>query len=72
MLFRSEKVKGKGLGDAQREIRDIFGVSDVKINTSYPWVMSVPSDSNKVKVTFEVKEQSDDKSADTKEAKDNN
>lgn len=52
-----DKIKGKGLGDAQREIRDIYGVSDVKINTSYPWVMSIPGDSNKVKVTFEVKDQ---------------
>ena len=73
-----DKVKGKGLGDAQREIRDIFGVSDVKINTSYPWVMAVPGDSNKVKVTFEVSEQgsgsnsstdSNNKSSDTKENK---
>ena len=73
-----DKVKGKGLGDAQREIRDIFGVSDVKINTSYPWVMAVPGDSNKVKVTFEVSEQgsgsnsstdNNNKSSDTKENK---
>ena len=72
-----DKVKGKGLGDAQREIRDIFGVSDVKINTSYPWVMAVPGDSNKVKVTFEVSEQGSgsnsstdsNKSSDTKENK---
>ena len=52
-----EKIKGKGLGDAQREIRDFYGVSDVKINTSYPWVMAVPGDSNKVTVRFEVKDQ---------------
>ena len=52
-----DKIKGKGLGDAQREIRDIYGVSDVKIITSYPWVMSIPGDSNKVSVKFEVKDQ---------------
>ena len=52
-----EKVKGKGLGDAQREIRDIYGVSDVRIDKSYPWVMAVPGDSNKVNVSFEVKDQ---------------
>lgn len=52
-----DKIKGKGLGDAQREIRDIYGVSDVRITPSHPWVMSVPSDSNKVRVTFEVKDQ---------------
>lgn len=52
-----DKIKGKGLGDAQREIRDIYGVSDVKIDASYPWVMSVPGNSNKVTVRFEVKDQ---------------
>ncbi|MBR2841240.1 hypothetical protein IKE80_00420 [Candidatus Saccharibacteria bacterium] len=52
-----EKVKGKGLGDAQREIRDLYGVSNVTIDTSYPWVTSVPGDSNKVTVRFEVKDQ---------------
>lgn len=52
-----DKIKGRGLGDAQREIRDIYGVSDVKINTSYPWVMSIPGDSNKVSIKFEVKDQ---------------
>ena len=52
-----DKVRGKGLGDAQREIRDIYGVSDVRIDTSYPWVMTVPGDSNKVTVSFEVKDQ---------------
>jgi len=52
-----DKIKGRGLGDAQREIRDIYGVSNVTINTSYPWVMTIPSDSNKVTVKFEVKDQ---------------
>lgn len=52
-----DKIRGRGLGDAQREIRDIYGVSDVRINTSYPWVMSIPGDSNKVGVKFEVKDQ---------------
>ena len=52
-----DRVKGKGLGDAQREIRDIYGVSDVKIDRSFPWVMSVPGDPNKIGVEFEVKDQ---------------
>lgn len=52
-----DKIKGKGLGDAGREIRDIYGVSDVKMTPSYPWVMAVPGDSNKVTVRFEVKDQ---------------
>lgn len=52
-----DKIKGRGLGDAQREIRDIYGVSNVTINPSYPWVMTIPNDSNKVSVRFEVKDQ---------------
>ena len=53
-----DKIKGRGLGDAQRELRDIYGVSEVKMNPSYPWVMAVPNDSNKVMVRFEIKDQS--------------
>ena len=52
-----EKIKGKGLGDANREISDINGVSDVKIDKSYPWVMVVPTNSGKIKISFEVKDQ---------------
>ena len=52
-----DKIKGRGLGDARREISDIYGVSDVNIQQSYPWVMAIPSDSNKVTVKFEVKDQ---------------
>ncbi|MCR5699918.1 MAG: baseplate J/gp47 family protein [Candidatus Saccharibacteria bacterium] len=68
-----EKVKGKGLGDAQREIRDLYGVSNVTIDTSYPWVTSVPSDSNKVTVRFEVKDQDGNEiKANSEENKDEN
>ena len=52
-----EKIKGRGLGDAQRELRDVYGVSEVKMNPSYPWVLTVPGDSNKISVHFEVKDQ---------------
>ena len=52
-----DKIKGRGLGDARREISDIYGVSDVTIQQSYPWVMAVPNDSNKVTVRFEIKDQ---------------
>ena len=68
-----EKVKGKGLGDAQREIRDLYGVSNVTIDTSYPWVTSVPSDSNKVTIRFEVKDQDGNEiKANSEENKDEN
>lgn len=52
-----EKIKGKGIGDARREIKDIEGVSEVKMEPSYPWVMSVPTDSNRISMTFEIKDQ---------------
>ena len=68
-----EKVKGKGLGDAQREIRDLYGVSNVTIDTSYPWVTSVTSDSNKVTIRFEVKDQDGNEiKANSEENKDEN
>ncbi len=51
-----EIVKGRGLGDAQHNLRDIDGVSSVTIDTSFPWVTSVPGDSNKITVILEVKE----------------
>ena len=55
-----EMIKGRGLGDARREIESIHGVSDITINTSYPWVMAVPNDSNKITIKFEVVDQNKD------------
>ncbi len=52
-----EKIMGRGLGDAQREIRDLYGVASVTIDPSYPWVTAVPTDSNKVTIKFEIKDQ---------------
>ena len=52
-----EKIMGKGIGDARREIKDIEGVADVKMEPSYPWVMKVPTDSNRISMTFEIKDQ---------------
>ncbi len=52
-----EKIMGKGLGDAQREIRDLYGVANVTIDPSYPWVTAVPTDSNKITIKFEIKDQ---------------
>ncbi|MBR5939188.1 hypothetical protein IKZ77_01390, partial [Candidatus Saccharibacteria bacterium] len=51
-----EIVKGKGLGEDNHDLRDIDGVVNVKIDKSYPWVMSVPKDANKITVILEVKE----------------
>ncbi len=52
-----EKVKGKGLGEAQHDLRDISGVSAVTIDKSVPWIMSVPGNPNKITVIFEVRDQ---------------
>lgn len=51
-----ELVKGRGLGDAQHSLRDIDGVSSVRIDASFPWVTSIPNDTNKITVILEVKE----------------
>ncbi len=51
-----EKVKGKGLGEAQHDLKDIEGVASVNINTSFPWVTSIPGDPNKITVILEVQE----------------
>ena len=51
-----EIIKGKGLGEAQHDLRDIEGVASMKIDTSYPWVMSIPGDPNKITVILEVQE----------------
>lgn len=50
-------VKGRGLGDAQHVLKDIDGVADVRIDTSVPWVMSVPGDTNRITVQINVKDQ---------------
>ena len=56
-----EMIKGKGLGDAQHLLKDISGVTEVRMDGSFPWVMTVPSDSNKITVNLEVKDQSGNK-----------
>ena len=49
-------VKGKGLGEAQHDIRDINGIASVTINPSFPWVSRIPNNPNKITVILEVKE----------------
>ena len=56
-----ELIKGKGLGDAQTTLKDINGVTEVKMNASFPWVMSIPSDTNKITVNLDIKDQSGNK-----------
>jgi len=56
-----DKIKGKGLGEAQHDLRDIDGVASVDIDKSFPWVMSIPGNPNKITVIFEVKDQDGNK-----------
>ena len=51
-----EMVKGKGLGDAQHDLKNINGIVSVTINMSYPWVSVIPGDTNKITINIEVKE----------------
>ncbi len=48
----SDKSLGKKIGEVQSLLKSIKGISEVKVDTSYFWVTSVPSDPNKV--TFEI------------------
>ena len=67
-----EQIKGKGIGDASRIIRDLYGVTDVTITPSYPWVMMVPADSNRITIKFNIKDQEGNKiEKTTDETKDN-
>ncbi|MBR0242673.1 hypothetical protein IJQ51_01870 [Candidatus Saccharibacteria bacterium] len=54
-----EVIKGKGLGEARAALLDAFSGIDsnkTKINVSYPWVFSIPSNPTKITVTIEVEE----------------
>lgn len=51
-----EIVKGKGLGNAQHDLKDVDGVSRVEIKTSFPWVMNIPSDTNKITVILDMEQ----------------
>ncbi len=52
-----EMIKGKGIGDAQHDLKNINGITSVTIDKSYPWVSVVPGDTNKITINMEVKEQ---------------
>lgn len=50
-----EMTKGKGMGDAQHDLKNINGIVDVHIYPSYPWVNTIPGDSNKITINIEIK-----------------
>jgi len=51
-----EMARGKGIGDIQHDLKEITGIVSVETNTSYPWVVKVPNDSNKITVEIKVKD----------------
>lgn len=52
-----DKIQGEKLGRIEPVLKDTFsGVSSVKIEKSYFWVNSVPSDPNKVRVELTIEE----------------
>ncbi|MBR1801979.1 hypothetical protein IJ768_01980 [Candidatus Saccharibacteria bacterium] len=52
-----ETAKGKKVGEVKALVKDISSnINDVTIEVSFPWVRSVPNDSNKVEVKIEVEE----------------
>lgn len=51
-----EMIKGKGIGDAQHDLKNINGVTSVNVDKSYPWVSVIPGDTNKITINIEVKE----------------
>jgi hypothetical protein len=48
------EVKGKKAGEVQALLTSITGVNDVQVNFSYPWVTTIPNDTNKVDVQFKL------------------
>ena len=50
----ADKSLGKKTGEVKNVLGSINGVSNVKIETSYFWVWSIPSDINKVDIEIKV------------------
>ncbi len=48
-----EKALGVKVGEVRTRLKSYNGVQDVKVDTSYFWVTSVPSDINKVEIIIE-------------------
>ena len=51
-----DKSLGKKIGEVTTLIKSINGVSEVKVDTSFPWVRSIPDDINKVSVAITIEE----------------
>ena len=69
-----EMALGKGIGDLQHDLKQMPGIVSVETKTSYPWVMVVPNDTNKVSIDIKVKEKDNKQgsSENTEDAKNSN
>ncbi len=61
-----ELAVGKGIGEIQHDLKEIPGIVSVESKASYPWVMTVPKDINKVSVDIKVKDSSGKQNAQEK------
>ena len=52
-------IRGKGLGTAQHDLNDAYGdgIKSMTTDVSFPWVMSIPDDPNKITVIIKTDEQ---------------
>lgn len=51
-----ERIKGKKIGEAQRDLESIHGVDHVEIKPSFGWVNSIPTNPDKIKIELKVEE----------------
>lgn len=51
------RVKGKIYGDVQDALESIQGIDSVDVKFSFPWVRSVPNDTNKIKIEFNLEDE---------------
>lgn len=49
-----DQVKGKIYGEVQSSLQAIDGIKDVDVKFSYPWVRTVPNDTNKIQIEFKL------------------
>ncbi len=50
----AEMALGRKIGEVQSRLKSLKGVAEVKIDTSYFWVMTIPDDINKVQIEITV------------------
>ena len=65
-----EVVKGKGIGTAQHDLSEINGIGKIRIDTSYPWVSSIPGNPEKITVVINVDEKDTSKDSSEDSSKD--